>query len=90
MRAQRPCHVTAGCSTARQGTWGELPDQQLTTKEWLSRSTSNKTLHAVFRDLCAATFAVNSDELPAKTFLTYFIQKGAFKHFGFCPSARLA
>ena len=61
----------------------------MTTKEWLSRSTSNKTLHAVFRNLCAAIFAVNSDELPAKAFLTYFIQKGAFEHFGFCPSGTL-
>ncbi|MGH9037627.1 MAG: phytoene desaturase family protein, partial [Acidimicrobiia bacterium] len=38
---------------------------------------------------CAAIFAVNSDEMPAKAFLTYFIQKGAFRHFGFSPTGTL-
>jgi phytoene desaturase len=71
---------------ARQG---ELPEQELSTKAWLDTFTSNETLHAVFRNLCAAIFAVNSDELPAKAFLTYFIHKGAFRSFGFCPAGTL-
>jgi phytoene dehydrogenase-like protein len=64
---------------------GDLPEAKLTTQEWLSQYTKNETVHAIFRNLCAAIFAVNSDELPARAFLTYFAVKGAFKRFGFCP-----
>lgn len=69
---------------------GELPEERLSTKAWLAGFTSNETLHAVFRNLCAAIFAVNSDEIPAKAFLTYFMRKGAFRNFGFCPGGTLA
>ena len=68
---------------------GDMPEDRLSTKAWLESFTSNRTLHAVFRNLCAAIFAVNSDELPAKAFLTYFIRKGAFRNFGFCPEGTL-
>jgi phytoene dehydrogenase-like protein len=68
---------------------GALPDEQLTVKAWLDGYTKNKTLHAIFRNLCAAIFAVNADEMPAKAFLTYFIQKGAFRNFGFSPTGTL-
>jgi phytoene desaturase len=68
---------------------GELPEERLSTRAWLEGFTSNATLHAVFRNLCAAIFAVNADELPAKAFLTYFIRKGAFRNFGFCPAGTL-
>lgn len=64
---------------------GDLPEEKLTTKQWLEQYTKNETVHAIFRNLCAAIFAVNSDELPARAFLVYFAQKGAFKRFGFCP-----
>jgi phytoene dehydrogenase-like protein len=64
---------------------GELPEENLTTQQWLQQYTSNETVHAIFRNLCAAIFAVNADELPARAFLVYFAQKGAFKRFGFCP-----
>lgn len=64
---------------------GDLPEAKLTTREWLEQYTSNETVHAIFRNLCAAIFAANSDELPARAFLTYFAIKGAFKRFGFCP-----
>lgn len=64
---------------------GDLPEARLTTKEWLEQYTRNDTVHAIFRNLCAAIFACNSDELPARAFLTYFAIKGAFKRFGFCP-----
>ncbi|HVZ44204.1 MAG TPA: FAD-dependent oxidoreductase [Ramlibacter sp.] len=64
---------------------GELPEDKLTTKQWLDQYTSNETVHAIFRNLCAAIFAANSDEVPARAFLVYFAQKGAFKRFGFCP-----
>jgi phytoene dehydrogenase-like protein len=68
---------------------GDMPDGSLSTKEWLGAYTSNETVHAIFRNLCAAIFAVNSDELPAKAFLTYFIEKGAFRAFGFSPTGTL-
>jgi phytoene desaturase len=64
---------------------GDLPEANLSTAEWLSAYTSNETVHAIFRNLCAAIFAANADELPARAFLTYFAVKGAFKRFGFCP-----
>lgn len=74
--------IGAKFADARQG---DLPEERMTTKEWLAQYTSNETVHAIFRNLCAAIFAVNSDELPARAFLTYFAIKGAFKRFGFCP-----
>ena len=75
-----------GLGSARKG---ELPDERLSTKEWLDGYTRNETVHAIFRNLCAAIFAVNSDELPARAFLTYFVQKGAFRDFGFSPTGTL-
>jgi phytoene dehydrogenase-like protein len=75
-----------GLGSARSG---DLPDEELSVKAWLSGFTKNKTIHALFRNLCAAIFAVNSDEMPAKAFLTYFIQKGAFRRFGFSPTGTL-
>lgn len=68
---------------------GSLPDGRLSTAEWLGRYTKNETAHAIFRNLCAAIFAANADELPARAFLTYFTSKGAFKRFGFCPEGTI-
>lgn len=78
--------LLGGLSDARTG---DLPDEWLSTKAWLDRYTGNATVHAIFRNLCAAIFAVNSDELPARAFLTYFMQKGAFREFGFSPTGTL-
>jgi phytoene dehydrogenase-like protein len=64
-------------------------DERTTVREWLDAYTSNKTAHAIFRNLCAAIFAVNSSELPAKAFFTYFLEKGAFRNFGFSPTGTL-
>ncbi len=64
---------------------GDLPDGRQSTQDWLASYTTNKTVHAIFRNLCASIFACNADELPARAFLTYFTAKGAFKRFGFCP-----
>jgi phytoene desaturase len=68
---------------------GNLPDGRQSTAEWLSGYTNNETVHALFRNLCAAIFACNSDELPARAFLTYFTSKGAFKRFGFCAEGTI-
>lgn len=75
--------IGAKFSDARAG--GDLPEAKMTTAEWLSQYTKNETVHAIFRNLCAAIFAANADEVPARAFLTYFAIKGAFKRFGFCP-----
>ena len=64
-------------------------DERTSVQEWLSGYTSNRTVHAIFRNLCAAIFACNSDELPAKAFMTYFLTKGAFRDFGFSPTGTL-
>jgi len=68
---------------------GTLPDGRLSTKDWLSGYTKNESVHAIFRNLCAAIFACNADELPARAFLTYFTSKGAFKKFGFHPEGTI-
>lgn len=68
---------------------GNLPDGRQSTEDWLKAYTSNATVHAIFRNLCAAIFACNADELPARAFLTYFTSKGAFKRFGFCPQGTI-
>lgn len=68
---------------------GSMPDGRESTEDWLKRYTSNQTVHAVFRNLCAAIFAMNADEIPARAFLTYFTQKGAFKKFGFHPEGTM-
>lgn len=65
------------------------PDERTSVREWLRGYTSNQTVHAIFRNLCAAIFACNSDELPAKAFMTYFLTKGAFRDFGFSPNGTL-
>jgi phytoene dehydrogenase-like protein len=68
---------------------GNLPDGRQSTEDWLKTYTSNASVHAIFRNLCAAIFACNADELPARAFLTYFTAKGAFKRFGFCPQGTI-
>jgi phytoene desaturase len=69
---------------------GEMPEEQLTLEQWIGGATSNETVHRLFRNLAAAIFAVNADEIAAKAFLTYFMQKGAFRNFGFHPRGTAA
>jgi phytoene dehydrogenase-like protein len=64
-------------------------DNSTSVETWLDGHTKNDTVHAIFRNLCAAIFAVNSDELPVRAFMTYFLQKGAFRAFGFSPTGTL-
>lgn len=78
--------VLAGLGNARKG---ELPEEQLTLEQWIGSATSNETVHRLFRNLAAAIFAVNADEIPARAFLTYFMQKGAFRNFGFHPQGTI-
>jgi phytoene dehydrogenase-like protein len=78
--------VLAGLGSARKG---EYPEDQLTLEQWIGQATSNRTVHRLFRNLAAAIFAVNANEIPAKAFLTYFMEKGAFRRFGFHPEGTI-
>ena len=62
-----------------------LPEDELTTAQWVSKYTKNEGVHGIFRNMCASVFAVGSEDLPARVLLTYFTRKSAFKRFGFHP-----
>ncbi|OBI20535.1 amine oxidase, partial [Mycobacterium sp. E2327] len=66
-----------------------LPEDQISTAEWVSRYTKNERVHGIFRNMCASIFAVGSEDLPARVFLTYFTRKSAFKRFGFHPEGTI-
>ncbi|OLM32913.1 Phytoene dehydrogenase [Pseudonocardia sp. Ae717_Ps2] len=66
-----------------------LPGSELSTAEWVGRYSKNAAVQGVFRNMCASVFAVGSEELPARVFLTYFTRKSAFKKFGFCPAGTI-
>jgi phytoene desaturase len=63
---------------------GNLPDARLSTKDWLNGLTKNKTVHGLFRNLCAVLFSANPEDLPARAFLSFF-GKNASTPIGFCP-----
>lgn len=66
-----------------------LPEDELSTADWVRRYTKNEGVHGIFRNMCASVFAVSSEELPARVFLTYFTRKSAFKRFGFHPQGTI-
>jgi phytoene dehydrogenase-like protein len=66
-----------------------LPEDQMTLQEWVSKYTKNEGVHGIFRNMAASVFAVGSEDLPAKVFLTYFTRKSAFKRFGFHPEGTI-
>ena len=66
-----------------------LPEHEMTLEQWLRKYTKNESVHGIFRNMCASIFAVGSDELPARVFLTYFTRKSAFKRFGFHPEGTI-
>ena len=66
-----------------------LPENEISTADWASRYTKNEGVHGIFRNMCASIFAVGSEELPARVFLTYFTRKSAFKRFGFHPEGTI-
>ena len=55
----------------------------------MSKYTKNEGVHGIFRNMCASVFAVGSEDLPARVFLTYFTRKSAFKRFGFHPEGTI-
>ncbi|WP_329410342.1 NAD(P)-binding protein [Nocardia vinacea] len=66
-----------------------LPEGELSTADWVAKYTKNESVHGIFRNMCGSVFAVGSEELPARVFLTYFTRKSAFKKFGFCPEGSI-
>jgi phytoene desaturase len=66
-----------------------MPGDELSTADWVAKYSKNDAVAGVFRNMCASVFAVGSEELPARVFLTYFTRKSAFKKFGFCPAGTI-
>jgi phytoene dehydrogenase-like protein len=66
-----------------------LPEEELSTADWVRSYTKNEGVQGVFRNMCASVFAVSSEDLPARVFLTYFTRKSAFKRFGFHPDGTI-
>lgn len=66
-----------------------LPEDELSTAQWVAKYTKNERVHGIFRNMCASVFAVGSEDLPARVFLTYFTRKSAFKRFGYHPEGTI-
>ena len=66
-----------------------LPEDEMTLQEWVSKYTNNEGVHGIFRNMAASVFAVGSEDLPARVFLTYFTRKSAFKRFGYHPEGTI-
>jgi phytoene dehydrogenase-like protein len=79
--------LVKGIGAARNDTG--LPEDELTTAQWVSKYTNNEGVHGIFRNMCASVFAVGSEDLPARVFLTYFTRRSAFKRFGFHPEGTI-
>lgn len=60
-----------------------LPEDELSLDDWVSKYTKNESVRGIFRNMACSVFAVGSEDLPARVFLTYFTRKSAFKQFGF-------
>ncbi|MEU7812825.1 FAD-dependent oxidoreductase [Pseudonocardia sp. NPDC049154] len=80
--------LVSGIGAARKDD-DALPGSELSTAEWVAKYSRNDAVQGVFRNMCASVFAVGSEELPARVFLTYFTRKSAFKRFGFCPDGTI-
>jgi phytoene desaturase len=79
--------LLAGLGAARSSE--ALPADELSTADWVRTFTRNESVQGIFRNMCASVFAVSSEELPARVFLTYFTRKSAFKRFGFHPEGTI-
>jgi phytoene dehydrogenase-like protein len=79
--------ILAGLGAARND--DGLPEHEISTAEWLRKFTKNESVHGMFRNICGSIFAVSSEELPARVFLTYMTRKSAFKRFGYHPEGTI-
>lgn len=84
---QQGAKLVQGIGAARSD--DGLPEGELSTADWVSKYTKNDGVHGIFRNMCASIFAVGSEDLPARVFLTYFTRKSAFKRFGFHPEGTI-
>src|SRR4051794_11617781 len=80
--------LVSGIGAARKDD-DALPGSELSTADWVGKYSKNEAVQGVFRNMCASVFAVGSEDLPARVFLTYFTRKSAFKRFGFCPDGTI-
>lgn len=80
-------NVLQGIGAARRD--DGLPEHEMSLADWLRRYTKNESVHGMFRNMCGSIFAVSSEELPARVFLTYMTRKSAFKRFGFHPEGTI-
>src|SRR5690606_8033319 len=62
-----------------------LPEDEISSAEWVAKYTKNEGAHGIFRNMCATIFAVSSEDLPARVSLTYVTRKREFERFGFHP-----
>ena len=60
---------------------GDLPEAKLSTAEWLSTYTQNSTVHAIFRNLCAAIFAVKFGRIARARLSDLFRGQGRVQAF---------
>ncbi len=65
---------------------GNLPDGRQSTEDWLKTYTSNASVHAIFRNLCAAIFACNADETAGARLPDLFHQQGRLQAFRLLPA----
>jgi phytoene desaturase len=79
--------ILSGLGAARKDEG--LPEHELSTADWLRKFTKNESVHGMFRNICGSIFAVSSEELPARVFLTYMTRKSAFKRFGYHPEGTI-
>jgi len=79
--------LVAGIGAARSDSG--LPEDEISTADWVARYTKSERVQGIFRNMCASIFAVGSEDLPARVFLTYFTRKSAFKRFGFHPEGTI-
>lgn len=85
---QQGAKLVQGIGAARKD--DGLPEgDELSTADWVAKYTKNEGVHGIFRNMCASIFAVGSEDLPARVFLTYFTRKSAFKRFGFHPEGTI-
>ncbi|WP_026926172.1 phytoene desaturase family protein [Granulicoccus phenolivorans] len=79
--------LVSGLGAARNDSG--LPEDEISTADWVRKFTKNEAVHGIFHNMCGSIFAVGSEDLPARVFLTYFTRKSAFKRFGFCPDGTI-
>lgn len=56
---------------------------------WLSRFTTNRSIHTMVDNVLGAMFAARGDDLPADVFLHYFTNGSSFKKIGLAPGGTI-